>query len=86
MHFEDLQGSYKYTTIYRIIGVLRQAGVFNGTQTDLSAKVLGAFLTKYAKIGYLDFHGENKKKIFMHLHEFCPSMRSYKYSNFVANF
>ena len=53
---------------------------------ESEAKVLGAFLIKYAKIGYLDFHGENKKKIFMHLHEFCPTMRSYKYSNFVANF
>lgn len=33
---EDLQGSNKYTTIYGIIGMLRQAGVFKGTQTDLS--------------------------------------------------
>ncbi len=33
---EDLQGSNKYTTIYGIIGMLRKAGVFNGTQTDLS--------------------------------------------------
>ena len=33
---EDLQGSNKYTTIYGIIGMLRQAGVFNGTQTDLA--------------------------------------------------
>ena len=53
---------------------------------ESEAKVLGAFLEKYHKIGYLDFHGENKKKIFTHLHEFCPTMRSYKYNNFSANF
>lgn len=33
---EDLRGQNKYTTIYGIIGILRQSGVFNGTQTDLS--------------------------------------------------
>ncbi len=32
----DLQGSNKYTTIYGIIGMLKKAGVFNGSQTDLS--------------------------------------------------
>lgn len=53
---------------------------------ESEAKVLGAFLKKYRKIGYLDFHGENKKKIFTHLQDFCPTMRSYKYNNFTANF
>ena len=53
---------------------------------ESEAKVLGAFLKKYHKIGYLDFHGENKKKILAHLKEFCPTMRPYKYNNFTANF
>ena len=53
---------------------------------ESEAKVLGAFLNKYRKIGYLDFHAESKKKIFSHLHEFCPTMRPYKYNNFAANF
>ncbi len=53
---------------------------------ESEAKVLGAFLKKYQKIGYLDFHGESKKKIHTHLREFCPTMRPYKYNNFSANF
>ncbi len=32
----DLQGANRYTTIYRIIGVLKQRGVFRGSQTDLA--------------------------------------------------
>ena len=53
---------------------------------ESEAKVLGIFLRKYEKLGYLDFHGESKKKIFAHLREFCPTMRQYGYNNFTANF
>lgn len=51
-----------------------------------TARVLGLFLRKYEKIGYLDFHGESKMKIFLHLQDCFPTMRQYKYKNFSANF
>jgi hypothetical protein len=53
---------------------------------ESEAKVLGIFLRKYEKLGYLDFHGESKRKILAHLREFCPTMRQYGYKNFAANF
>ena len=51
-----------------------------------TAKELGAFLRKYEKIGYLDFHQESKKKILEHLQACYPTMRPYKYKNFAACF
>ena len=53
---------------------------------ESEARVLAAFLRKYEKIGYLDFHGENKKRILAHLQECFPTMRLYKYPNFAAAF
>ena len=53
---------------------------------ESTAKELGLFLRKYEKLGYLDFHGESKKKILAHLREFCPTMRRYNYNNFAAYF
>ncbi len=53
---------------------------------ESEARVLCDFLHKYEKIGYLDFHSESKKHIFMHLQECYPTMRQYKYNNFAANF
>ena len=52
---------------------------------ESSAKVLGTFLRKYEKLGYLDFHGENKKQILKHLRECYPTMRKYKYGHFADN-
>ncbi len=53
---------------------------------ESSAKVLGTFLRKYEKLGYLDFHGENKKQVLQHLRECYPTMRKYKYGHFADNF
>lgn len=53
---------------------------------ESEAKVLGDFLRKYEKIGYLDFHSESKKSVFLHLKECYPTMRPYKYTNFAPNF
>ena len=53
---------------------------------ESEAQVLGMFLHKYAKIGYLDFHGESKKKIFARLKDYFPTMRQYGYRNFAAAF
>ena len=53
---------------------------------ESTAKELGAFLRKYKKIGYLDFHQETKKKILEHLQACYPTMRPYKYKNFAASF
>ena len=51
---------------------------------ESEAHVLGQFIHKYTKIGYLDFHGESKKKIFCTLREYFPTMRQYGYRNFAA--
>ena len=53
---------------------------------ESEARVLAAFLRKYEKIGYLDFHGESKKRILAHLQECFPTMRRYGYPNFAAAF
>lgn len=51
---------------------------------ESEARVLGEFINKYFKLGYLDFHGENKKKIYTHLREYFPTMRRYSYTHFAA--
>lgn len=79
---------------YIDVDALNKSGVYSLEDFDRmlrkacesEGKVLGKFLHKYEKIGYLDFHGESKKRIFLHLRESYPSMRPYKYSNFAANF
>lgn len=79
---------------YIDIDALNKSGVYSLDDFDRmlrkacesEAKVLGAFLRQYKKIGYLDFHGENKKKILEHLQACYPTMRRYKYPNFAANF
>ena len=53
---------------------------------ESDARVLAVFLRKYEKIGYLDFHSENKKRILAHLQECFPTMKQYGYPNFAAAF
>lgn len=53
---------------------------------EQDAKALGAFLKKYFKMGYLDFHGDNKKKIYEHLKECFPGTIKYSYPNFTQYF
>jgi len=79
---------------YIDLDALNKSGVYSLENFDKmlrkacesEAKVLGDFLRKYEKIGYLDFHSESKKSILLHLRECYPTMRPYKYSNFAANF
>ena len=51
---------------------------------ESDARSLGAFLKKYGEIGYLDFHGDSKRKIWKTLQEHFPTMRRYSYQNFAA--
>jgi len=53
---------------------------------EQDAKALGAFLKKYFKMGYLDFHGDGKKKIYEHLKECFPGAIKYGYPNFTQFF
>jgi len=79
---------------YIDLDALNKSGVYDLENFDKmlrkacesEAKVLGDFLRKYEKIGYLDFHSESKKSILLHLRECYPTMRPYKYNNFAANF
>lgn len=53
---------------------------------EQDAPALGAFLKKYFKLGYLDFHGDSKKKIYEHLKECFPDGLNYSYTNFTLYF
>ena len=53
---------------------------------EQDAKALAAFLTKYFKMGSLDFHGDSKKKIYEHLKECFPGTIKYSYPNFTQYF
>jgi hypothetical protein len=53
---------------------------------EQDAKTLGAFLKKYYKMGYLDFHGDSKKKIYDHLKACFPGAIKYSYPNFTQYF
>ena len=50
------------------------------------AGTLAAFLNKYRKLGYLDFHGDSKRQIYQTLRTYFPTMRPYSYQNFAAYF
>ena len=53
---------------------------------EQDAKTLGAFLKKYYKMGYLDFHGDSKKKIYDHLKACFQGAIKYSYPNFTQYF
>lgn len=53
---------------------------------EQDAPTLGAFLKKNFKLGYLDFHGDGKKKIYEHLKECFPQGLHYSYPNFTLYF
>lgn len=53
---------------------------------EQDAPTLGAFLKKNYKLGYLDFHGDGKKKIYEHLKECFPQGLNYSYTNFTLYF
>lgn len=53
---------------------------------EQDAPTLVAFLNKYQKSGFLDFHGHGKKKIFETLRSHFPTMRKYSYTNFANYF
>lgn len=66
-------------TLEEFTKMLRQA-------CEQDAKSLGEFLRKYYKLGYLDFHGEGKKKIYEHLKACFPGAIKYSYPNFTQYF
>lgn len=53
---------------------------------EQDAPTLVAFLNKYQKSGFLDFHGHGKKKVFETLRSHFPTMRKYSYTNFANYF
>lgn len=66
-------------TLENFMKMLRQA-------SEQDAKTLGEFLRKYYKLGYLDFHGDSKKKIYEHLKACFPGAIKYSYTNFTLYF
>ena len=53
---------------------------------EQDAPSLAAFLRRYLKLGYLDFHGDKKKQIYEHLKECFPGAITYSYTNFTMYF
>ena len=53
---------------------------------EKDSKALAKFLRDYEKMGYLDFHGDSKKKILETLQEHFPTMRHYEYYTFATYF
>ena len=51
-----------------------------------NAKELAIFLKKYERIGYLDFKGHTKKRIFEELNTHFPDTITYKFTNFATYF
>lgn len=54
--------------------------------SEKDAKEFGTFLRDYEKKGYLNFHGESKRKVFLTLRQQLPMMRNYTEANFYAYF
>ena len=60
------------------------AGNYIASQKE--AKEFVAFLRDFEKKSYLNFHGDNKRKIYNTLRAQLPMMRPYSESNFYAYF
>ena len=50
------------------------------------AHTLADFLHKYEKVGVFDFRGYEKNEVYEALREYFPTMKTYKYNNFVTYF
>ena len=50
------------------------------------AHTLADFLHKYEKVGVFDFRGYEKNEVYEALRDYFPTMKTYKYNNFVTYF
>ena len=90
VHFEDAQQFCYYLNIEQIkdSDIWKPSDIEDKLRQacEADAKTLATFLKKYTDLGYLDFHGDSKKKILVTLQEHFPTMRKYSYQNFANYF
>ena len=80
--------------VYLDIEAIKRAGIWTPAMvqeqlekaSEKDAKEFVAFLRDFEKKSYLNFHGENKRKIYNTLRAQLPMMRDYTESNFYAYF
>ena len=53
---------------------------------EQDSKTLANFLHENEKKGYMNFHGDSKRKIYDTLHAHFPSMRKYRYNTLATYF
>ena len=92
---EDVQ--YEEVPVYCVyldIDAIKRAGIWTPAQiqeqlekaSEKEAKEFVAFLRDLEKKTYLNFHGDNKRKIYTTLRAQLPMMRPYTESNFYTYF
>jgi hypothetical protein len=80
--------------VYLDIDAIKQAGIWMPAQiqeqlenaSQKEAKEFVAFLRDFEKKTYLNFHGDNKRKVYNTLRAQLPMMRAYTESNFYTYF
>ena len=80
--------------VYLDIDAIKRAGIWTPAQiqeqlekaSQKEAKEFVAFLRDFEKKSYLNFRGDNKRKIYNTLRAQLPMMRPYSESNFYAYF
>jgi kynurenine formamidase len=80
--------------VYLDIDAIKRAGIWTPAMvqeqlekaSEKDAKEFVAFLRDFEKKTYLNFHGDNKRKIYTTLRAQLPMMRAYTESNFYAYF
>lgn len=79
---------------YLDIDAIKRAGIWTPAQiqqqlehaSEKEAKEFVAFLRDFEKKSYLNFHGDNKRKIYNTLRAQLPMMRPYSEKNFYSYF
>lgn len=80
--------------VYLDIDAIKRAGIWTPAQiqeqlenaSQKEAKEFVAFLRDFEKKTYLNFHGDNKRKVYNTLRAQLPMMRAYTESNFYTYF
>lgn len=80
--------------VYLDIDAIKRAGIWTPAMvqeqlekaSEKDAKEFVAFLRDFEKKTYLNFHGDNKRKVYNTLRAQLPMMRSYTESNFYSYF
>lgn len=80
--------------VYIDIDAIKRAGIWTPAQiqeqlekaSEKEAKEFVAFLRDFEKKTYLNFHGDNKRKIYNTLRAQLPMMRAYSEKNFYSYF